>query len=218
MPLSVTKGWTHECTAGDRVETKSAILVRCGAEELRSKDNALGKRVLVVDAHPKAKEIRALSLGEDGVAVDTVATVDEARSRLKIDDTYGLVLLAARENPENASGTDRRREAEPGLAKPDCDLAQQRKIAAGRLFGADRRFSALRFPHQTQETRANCGVFGLGFSACLEGQTRWRRFESAANLSPPRTRKTTGILPLLMPPVALFSTFSAAIPRISRNS
>ncbi len=64
-------------------------------------DNAFGKRVLVVDDNPKAQNARALRLGEHGVAVDRVSTIAKARSRLR-DDTYDLVLLAARENPEDA--------------------------------------------------------------------------------------------------------------------
>ncbi len=64
-------------------------------------DNAFGKRVLVVDENPKTQNVRALRLGERGVAVDTVSTFAQARSRLR-DDTYDLVLLAAQENPEDA--------------------------------------------------------------------------------------------------------------------
>ncbi len=68
---------------------------------MNSRDNALGKRVLVVDDNPKAQKARLLRLAEHGVAVHTVSTVEEARVLFR-NDTYDLVLLAARENPEEA--------------------------------------------------------------------------------------------------------------------
>ncbi len=68
---------------------------------MTSKDNALGKRILVVDDNPKTQNLRALRLNERGVEVHSVSTIDEARSCLRYD-TYDLVLLPARENPEEA--------------------------------------------------------------------------------------------------------------------
>jgi DNA-binding NtrC family response regulator len=64
-------------------------------------DNALGKRVLLVDDHQEAREARARRLGVHGVFVETVSTVQEARFCLR-NDSYNLVLLAARENPKSA--------------------------------------------------------------------------------------------------------------------
>ncbi len=68
---------------------------------MTSEDRALGKRVLVVDNHPEAQQVRIVSLWKHGVEVHTVSTIEEARSRLR-DDTYDLVLVATRENPEGA--------------------------------------------------------------------------------------------------------------------
>ncbi len=68
---------------------------------MTSRDNALGKRVLVVDDNPKAQNLRALRLNDHGVGVDPVSTIDEARSHLRYD-TYDLVLLAPRENTDEA--------------------------------------------------------------------------------------------------------------------
>lgn len=68
---------------------------------MTSQDNALGKRVLIVDDNLEMQKRRTLRLGEHGVAVDAVSTIEEARSRLR-HDTYDLVLLTARENAEDA--------------------------------------------------------------------------------------------------------------------
>ncbi len=68
---------------------------------MTSKDNALGKRLLVVDDNAKAQEVRLLRLNEHGVEVHSVGTIEEARSSLRYD-SYDLVLLAAREKPEEA--------------------------------------------------------------------------------------------------------------------
>jgi DNA-binding response OmpR family regulator len=46
--------------------------------------------------------VRILSLPKHGVAIDTVSTIAEARSSLR-NDTYDLVLLAAREDPEEGN-------------------------------------------------------------------------------------------------------------------
>jgi PleD family two-component response regulator len=61
----------------------------------------LGKRVLLVDRHQKARETRANRLSVYGIAVDAVCTIREARVRLGMN-RYDLVLLATRENPEDA--------------------------------------------------------------------------------------------------------------------
>ncbi len=68
---------------------------------MTSEDRALGKRVLVLDDNPEAQQVRIVSLSKHGVEVHTVGTIKEARSRLR-DDTYDLVLIAARRNPEQA--------------------------------------------------------------------------------------------------------------------
>ena len=59
----------------------------------------LGKRVLLVDNHQKAREVRAQRLTVYGIVVDAVSTVREARFWLR-HKHYDLVLLAVRGNAE----------------------------------------------------------------------------------------------------------------------
>jgi CheY-like chemotaxis protein len=61
----------------------------------------LGKTVLLVDNHQQAREARAHRLNRYGIAVDSVSTIREARLCLR-NKRYNLVLLATRENPEDA--------------------------------------------------------------------------------------------------------------------
>jgi hypothetical protein len=57
----------------------------------------LGKTVLLVDNHQKAREVRAQRLTVYGIVVDAVSTVREARFCLR-HKRYDLVLLAVRGN------------------------------------------------------------------------------------------------------------------------
>jgi len=59
----------------------------------------LGKTVLLVDNHQKAREVRAQRLTVYGIVVDAVSTVREARFCLR-HKRYDLVLLAVRGNAE----------------------------------------------------------------------------------------------------------------------
>lgn len=60
-----------------------------------------GKTVLLVDSNQKLSEMRARRLRLYGITVHTVGTVEEARARLE-GNAYTLVLVAPRENPEDA--------------------------------------------------------------------------------------------------------------------
>jgi len=66
---------------------------------MTSEPDLLGKRVLLVDDHQRAREVRAHRLNVYGIAVDAVSTIGEARFCVR-DNSYDLVLLAARDNPE----------------------------------------------------------------------------------------------------------------------
>lgn len=68
---------------------------------MTSETDLLGKTVLLLDDHQKAREVRARCLNAYGIAVDTVSTIREARFCLR-NKSYDLVLLATRENPEEA--------------------------------------------------------------------------------------------------------------------
>jgi hypothetical protein len=59
------------------------------------------KTVLLVDSNEKLGQIRARRLRLYGITVYTVGSIEEARARLK-GSAYHLILLAPRENPEEA--------------------------------------------------------------------------------------------------------------------
>ncbi len=61
----------------------------------------LGKTVLLVDADQKLGELRARRLRTYGILVHTASSLEEARVHFGMD-RYDLVLLAPRENPEDA--------------------------------------------------------------------------------------------------------------------
>jgi CheY-like chemotaxis protein len=61
----------------------------------------LGKRVLLVDSNQKLGEMRARRLRLYGITVHTASSIQEARVHLEMN-SYHLVLLATRENPEDA--------------------------------------------------------------------------------------------------------------------
>jgi DNA-binding NtrC family response regulator len=63
--------------------------------------DALGKTVLLVDSQQEPREIRARRLRLYGIAVHTVSSIKEARLYLEMHYS-DLVLLATRENPEEA--------------------------------------------------------------------------------------------------------------------
>jgi len=57
------------------------------------------KTVLLVDSNQELREVRARRLRLCGITVHTAGTVEEARTCLE-GNTYTLVLVAPRENPE----------------------------------------------------------------------------------------------------------------------
>lgn len=61
----------------------------------------LGKTVLLVDSDQRLGEMRARRLRLYAITVQTAGTAEEARGLLE-GDTYDLVLIAPRENPEEA--------------------------------------------------------------------------------------------------------------------
>ena len=61
----------------------------------------LGKTVLLVDSDQKLGAVRARRLRLYGITVYTAASVEEARAHLQMN-SYDLVLLASRKNPEDA--------------------------------------------------------------------------------------------------------------------
>jgi response regulator RpfG family c-di-GMP phosphodiesterase len=61
----------------------------------------LRKAVLLVDSQQEPREARARRLRWYGVVLHTAASIEEARVQLKMN-SYDLVLLATRENPEAA--------------------------------------------------------------------------------------------------------------------
>ncbi len=63
--------------------------------------DVLGKTVLLVDSDQKLGELRARRLRRYGITVHTASSMQEARLSLRMN-RYDLVLLAARENPEDA--------------------------------------------------------------------------------------------------------------------
>ena len=67
----------------------------------RPEIEAFGKSVLLVDSNGKLGEMRARLLRRYGVHVVTAAGLETARGRLN-GNTYDLVLVAPRENPEEA--------------------------------------------------------------------------------------------------------------------
>ncbi|HXY11260.1 MAG TPA: response regulator [Terriglobales bacterium] len=64
-----------------------------------SATDPFGKTVLLLDSNQKLREMRARRLRLYGISVHTVGTVEEARARLE-GNTYNLVLIAPRKNPE----------------------------------------------------------------------------------------------------------------------
>ena len=65
------------------------------------KTDPLLKTVLLFDSHQDLGEARASRLRRYGIAVETTATVEAARARLKASK-YDLILVAPRGNPEEA--------------------------------------------------------------------------------------------------------------------
>jgi DNA-binding NtrC family response regulator len=63
--------------------------------------DSLGKTVLLVDSQQEPREIRARRLRWYGVALHTASSIEEARLSLRMN-SYHLVLLATREDPEAA--------------------------------------------------------------------------------------------------------------------
>jgi len=63
--------------------------------------DSLGKTVLLIDRDPNLAEARARALRRYGIHVATGGSVEAARARLN-GNTYDLVLVATRENPEEA--------------------------------------------------------------------------------------------------------------------
>ncbi len=63
--------------------------------------DSLGKTVLLIDSDQRLREKRAGLLRRYGVKVVTADGVEVARGRLN-GNTYHLVLIAPRENPEEA--------------------------------------------------------------------------------------------------------------------
>ena len=63
--------------------------------------DVLGKTVLLLDGNQNLAEARARRLQAYGIAVHIADTVGEARARLR-ERPYDLVLVAPRENPEEA--------------------------------------------------------------------------------------------------------------------
>jgi CheY-like chemotaxis protein len=61
----------------------------------------LGKTVLLVDGQQQPREIRTRSLRRYGLTVYTATTIEEARVHLRMN-SFDLVLLAPRDNPEDA--------------------------------------------------------------------------------------------------------------------
>jgi len=59
----------------------------------------IGKTVLLVDSNENLRDMRARRLRLYGVSVHTVGNVEEARASLEWN-TYSLVLIAPRANPE----------------------------------------------------------------------------------------------------------------------
>lgn len=59
------------------------------------------KRVLLVDSHEKTRELRAVILRGQRVEVDSATCFGEAMNFWKAD-AYNLILLAARETPQEA--------------------------------------------------------------------------------------------------------------------
>ena len=66
----------------------------------------LAKTVLLVDSNQNLAEARARRLQSYGVTVHTALTVEAARARLEGNE-YDLVLVAPRENPEEAIRLER---------------------------------------------------------------------------------------------------------------
>ena len=66
----------------------------------------LAKTVLLVDSNQNLAEARARRLQSYGVTVHTALTVEAARARLEGNE-YDLVLIAPRENPEEAIRLER---------------------------------------------------------------------------------------------------------------
>jgi len=63
--------------------------------------DSFGKTVLLVDSNQTLGEMRARRLRLYGVTVHTANSIEAARARLK-ENAYALVLVAPRENPEDA--------------------------------------------------------------------------------------------------------------------
>jgi DNA-binding NtrC family response regulator len=63
--------------------------------------DALGKTVLLVDSDQRLGEMRARRLRLYGITVHTASSIQEARVHLEMHH-HDLVLLATRENPEDA--------------------------------------------------------------------------------------------------------------------
>ena len=61
----------------------------------------IGKTILLVDSNQQLQDMRARRLRLYGISVHTVGSVEEARASLEWN-TYSLVLVAPRENPEEA--------------------------------------------------------------------------------------------------------------------
>ena len=64
-----------------------------------SETDSFGKTVLLLDSNQKLREMRARRLRLYGISVHTVGTVEVARARMEWN-TYTLVLVAPRKNPE----------------------------------------------------------------------------------------------------------------------
>jgi len=75
-------------TLGDAIETLDDVTGSTSAKPARS---FAAKKILVVDDEPEAVETMAAILREDGYAVDTAATAEEALERFRVE-TYHLLL------------------------------------------------------------------------------------------------------------------------------